>query len=51
MSVQNALQRLDGVKRVKIDLESKIAEIDYEPDAVNLQAITETIENQGYKVV
>lgn len=49
-SVQKALDKLSGIERAEIDLQGKRVRVDYEPEAVNLQAIKDAIENQGFQV-
>lgn len=49
-AVEESVAKLSGVNDVKVDLESSSVEIAYESDKVNLQQITDTIEDQGYDV-
>lgn len=50
-SVENSVGKLDGVKEVKVHLESGKVDISFEEDKVSLDAIKETIDDQGYDVV
>ncbi|NLA28013.1 MAG: heavy-metal-associated domain-containing protein [Firmicutes bacterium] len=49
-SVQKALDKLDGVGCVQVELEGKKVELVYDPDLVDLQIIREAIEEEGYQV-
>lgn len=50
-SVESNVGKLDGVKEVKVHLESGKVDISYEEDKVTLDVIKETIDDQGYDVV
>ena len=49
-SVHKALDKLDGVGRVQVELEEKKVEVVYDPDLVDLQTIRAAIEEEGYQV-
>jgi copper chaperone len=49
-AVEESVGKLSGVNDVKVNLESSSVEVAYESDRVDLQQITETIEDQGYEV-
>ena len=49
-AVEESVVKLAGVNEVKVDLESSSVEVNYESDQVNLQQITDAIEEQGYDV-
>ena len=49
-SVEKALDELEGVGRVKVDLQEKKVRVDYDSAAVELQSIREAIEGRGFKV-
>ena len=49
-AVEESVGNLSGVIDVKVNLVSSSVEIAYESDQVNLQQITDTIEDQGYVV-
>lgn len=49
--VKKSVGELSGVDAVKVDLQNKKVVVEYDGAKVNLAAITETIEDQGYDVV
>ncbi len=49
-AVTDALMKLDGVRKVDIQLEKGLVEVDYDPGTVTLAQLTTAIENQGYDV-
>lgn len=50
-AVETALNKIDGVKDVSVDLAAKQVSIKYEASKVEIDQIKETIDNQGYEVV
>ena len=50
-SVEKSVGNLDGVKEVKVHLESGEVDVSFEEDKVSLDVIKETIDDQGYDVV
>ena len=48
--VENALGALDGVNDVKVELEDKIATVEYDTQKVSLEEIKEAIEDIGFSV-
>ncbi len=50
-AVQKALEQLNGIQRVEIDLQGKKVRVDYDPAAVKIESMKESIENQGFQVV
>lgn len=50
MSVQEALDELDGVKRAKADRITESVEVTYEEDEVSNDEFKEAIEEVGYTV-
>ncbi len=50
-AVKNAVAALDGVSEVEVDLEAKMATVEYHVDEVTLERIKEAIEEEGYDVV
>ncbi len=50
MSVQEALDELDGVKRAKADRATESVEVTYEEDEVSNDQFKEAIEEVGYTV-
>lgn len=51
MSVTDALERLSGVKEVKVSLEGQKAEVDYEQGEVDEARMREVIHDIGFEVV
>ncbi|MGE5583521.1 MAG: copper chaperone CopZ [Bacillota bacterium] len=49
-SITKAVGSLRGVAEVNVDLKGKKVTVGYDPQAVTLQNIKDTIENQGYEV-
>lgn len=50
-SVKKAVGALNGVKGVEVDLNAKKVTIEFDPEKVNVKAIKDTIEDQGYDVI
>jgi copper chaperone len=50
-SVTGALEELDGVKSVKVDLEGGKADVEYDESKVSVEQMKEAVEEQGYDVV
>jgi copper chaperone len=50
-AVTEATTELDGVHDVDVNLEAGTVTLDFDPDAVTLDEIKGTIEDQGYDVV
>lgn len=50
-SVTGALEELEGVKSVQVDLEGGKASVDYDDSKVNVEQMKEAVEEQGYDVV
>lgn len=46
--VSNVLERIEGVRRAEVHLETESAEVEYDPDTTGLEAMTEAIEMVGY---
>jgi len=49
-SVHNALESLEGVKSVEVDLDSGIATVNYDPSSTSVETMKETISQAGYSV-
>jgi copper chaperone len=49
-SVEGSVGKLDGVNKVKVDLESGKVDVSFDEDKVSLDVIKETIDDQGYDV-
>lgn len=50
-AVKKAVGALSGVNSVSVDLKGKKVAVDYDSDKVNIDAIKNAIEDQGYDVV
>ncbi len=50
-AVTKALNALDGVSGVKVDLAEKKVTVDYDGEMVSLESIKQAIEEEGYEVV
>lgn len=51
MSVEGALNELNGVSNVEVDLATGKVEVTYDDSVVSLEALREAVEDQGYDVV
>jgi len=49
-SVESALEGTSGVKRVEVNLDGNVVEVEYESDEVSIDEMKEIIEYQGYDV-
>ena len=49
-SIELATQALPGVGSAEVDIPSKTVRLSFEPAEVDLEAIVEAIEEQGYEV-
>lgn len=50
-AVEGALNELDGVSSVKVDLDTGKVDVTYDETKVSATAMNEAIEDQGYDVV
>ena len=50
MSIEGALNELDGVSKAEVHIEPRTADITWTEDTVTLDAIIDAIEGQGYDV-
>ncbi len=50
MSIEGAVGALDGVSTVEVDIEARSVAIEYDESAIDLAAVIEAIEGQGYEV-
>ena len=50
MSIEGAVGSLTGVKTVEVDIEARSVAVDYDESAIELAAVIEAIEGQGYEV-
>ena len=49
-AVEGSVGKLKGVSNVKVHLENGTVDVEYNADAVTLDTIKETIDDQGYDV-
>ncbi|KYD08117.1 MULTISPECIES: copper chaperone CopZ [Heyndrickxia] len=49
-AVEGSVGKLQGVKSVKVHLESGTVDVEFNPSDVSLNEIKETIDDQGYDV-
>ncbi|MGP1908725.1 copper chaperone CopZ [Metabacillus sp. JX24] len=49
-AVEGGVGELNGVTSVKVDLNEGTVAVEYNPEKVNLAAIKEAIDDQGYEV-
>ncbi|MFK4997231.1 copper chaperone CopZ [Bacillus sp. N9] len=49
-SVEGSVGKLQGVSQVKVNLETKTVDVEYDSAKVNAETIKETIDDQGYDV-
>jgi copper chaperone CopZ len=50
MNIEEALDELSGVDEAKVDVATKTVTVVYDPDAIDLAAVSEAIEDAGYPV-
>lgn len=50
MSVEGALKKLDGVSAAEVHLETGKVDVTFDESKVNVEAMKEAIEEQGYDV-
>ncbi len=50
MSIEGALSQLAGVTSAEVHIEPRTVDVTWEDGAVNLDAIIDAIEEQGYEV-
>lgn len=50
MSIEGALNELNGVSKAEVHIEPRTVDITWSDDTVNLDAIIDAIEGQGYDV-
>jgi copper chaperone len=49
-AVEGSVGALNGVSSVKVDLENKKVDVEFNQDEVTVDVIKETIDDQGYEV-
>ncbi len=49
-AVEGSVGKLEGVNSVKVNLDAATVDIEFDSDSVTLEAIKETIDDQGYDV-
>ncbi|GAB3044140.1 copper chaperone CopZ [Virgibacillus ainsalahensis] len=50
MSVEGALNKLDGVSAAEVNLEAGNVDVTFDESKVNVETIKEAVEDQGYDV-
>jgi len=49
-AVEGSVGKLEGVNSVKVNLDASTVDVEFNSDSVTLEAIKETIDDQGYDV-
>lgn len=49
-AVEGSVGKLEGVNSVKVNLDAATVDVEFDSDSVTLEAIKETIDDQGYDV-
>lgn len=49
-AVEGSVSKLNGVEQVKVHLDSGKVDVSFDADKVTIEAIKETIDDQGYEV-
>jgi copper chaperone len=49
-AIEGSVGELNGVSTVKVDLENKKVDVEFNQEEVTLDVIKETIDDQGYEV-
>lgn len=49
-AVEGSVSKLNGVEQVKVYLDSGKVDVSFDADKVTIEAIKETIDDQGYEV-
>ncbi|MEX2654792.1 MAG: copper ion binding protein [Acidimicrobiia bacterium] len=50
-SIEGAVNGLAGIRKVDVGIDAKQVEVDFDEASIDLDAIVEAIEEQGYDVV
>jgi copper chaperone len=50
MSIEGAVNQLDGIDSAEVNIEGRTVAVSYDDAALNLDAIVNAIEEQGYEV-
>jgi len=50
LTIEETLEELDGIIRSDVDVDTKQVTVSYDPDTVEIRAITSAIEEAGYTV-
>ncbi len=50
MSIEGALNSLTGVTRSEVHIDPRTVDVEYNEETINMEAIVEAIEEQGYGV-
>ncbi len=49
-TVQDAVGKLEGVKRVQANADTKFVDVDFDPTATSVESISKALEDSGYPV-
>ena len=49
-AIEGAIGKLEGVRKVNVDIPTKTVYIDYDPEIVTLTKIEEVLDDMGYTV-
>lgn len=49
-SIEGALRPLDGVRAADVDIDARQVTVRHDPDAIDVAALVDAIEDQGYEV-
>ena len=50
MAIEGAVNGIDGVSSVAVDVEAKSVTVDFDPDAVSLETVEAAVQEEGYEV-
>jgi len=50
-SIEKAISKLDGIKKVHVSLLTNSMKVSYEPNLINVEKISETVTSLGYKAI
>jgi len=50
-SIKKNVSDIQGVSKVDVDMETKTVTVDFDPGIIEIEAVVETIEDQGYEVI
>ncbi len=49
-SIEGAVSPMDGVTKAEVSISDRTVDVEFDPDTVELNAIVEAIDGQGYEV-